>query len=382
MSMEDQSSQSRSLDAPPYPDYLTQGNAPAQPGRRIPWLWLTIGIVALVVIVGGTTAAVFALTGWDGKPAAGDTAFTVKVRAAGGGTAAPGDIDHARQILLSRMRATKLTRPTVTRQGTDVLVVTVAPKDADRARALLTAGNLTFRKVLVTTPNPVAAGADKSCTPDTGTGQDHAAALASAKRKLGPAYEAASQIQDPTQADRSLLSAFDGLTCDELAAIPAQMQFMVPNVTCGMLNGRGPGALDDPTDAVVACDQPGTTKYALDVAKVRGTDVATADAKYDPNQGGWLVQLHFTSAGQARWTALTQEAMQNAQQSGGAGGAQVAIVLDNTVLSAPQIQSVITGDAIISGGGIDQNEASAIAADLRYGALPVSFTIESITQVR
>jgi len=352
------------------------------PRRRIPWLWLTIGIVALVVILGGTTTAVLALTAWDGKPAKGDTAFTLKVHAPGGGQPPAADLDRTKQTLLSRMRAARLTRPTVNGLGADTLLVTVAPKDADQARALLAPGNLTFRKVLQPTPNQMAADADKGCVADSGTSADKAAALASAKRKLGSAYDTATQIQDPTQADPKTLTAFSTLTCAEVAAIPAQLQFMVPNVTCTMLNGRAPGALDDPTDAVVACDHVGTTKYALDVAKVHGPDIASAQAKNDAGAGGWVVNLHFTGTGQARWTALTQEAMQNASQSGGPGGAQVAIVLDNEVLSAPQIQSVITGDAIISGGGIDQSEATVIALELRYGALPVWFTILSVTQVR
>jgi preprotein translocase subunit SecD len=75
--------------------------------------------------------------------------------------------------------------------------------------------------------------------------------------------------------------------------------------------------------------------------------------------------------------------MQNASQSqsGQSGGAQVAIVLDNEVVSAPQIQSVIVGDAVINGSGINQTTSKTLANQLKYGALPLSFKIESVQSV-
>jgi len=155
-----------------------------------------------------------------------------------------------------------------------------------------------------------------------------------------------------------------------------------------MLNGRDPGALEDDKDAVVACDQGGTTKYALDVAKVQGTDVASADNAFDPQNyptDPWIVKLHFTGKGQGKWTALTQEAMQNAQQQQqqgqSQGGAQVAIVLDNEVVSAPQIQAVIVGDAVINGGDIDENNSKLLATQLKYGALPLNFALQDFETV-
>lgn len=232
-----------------------------------------------------------------------------------------------------------------------------------------------------------------SATPSLNASQKSAAQikaqnLASAKTKLGPEYDAASAIQDPTQANPADFAKFRTLTCGEIAALPAQMQFFVPTISCSMLNGRDPGALEDDTDAVVACDTTGTSKYALDVAKVQGTDVASATSNYDPQNypsDPWIVSLHFTGKGQGKWTALTQEAMQNAQQNQQqgqqSGGAQVAIVLDNEVVSAPQIQQVIVGDAVINGGSIDETEAKLLATQLKYGALPLNFAIQDFETV-
>jgi preprotein translocase subunit SecD len=217
-----------------------------------------------------------------------------------------------------------------------------------------------------------------------------AKALASAKAKLGDVYAMAEQMsqsqQDPSQINVQALAPFSTLTCAEVAALPAVLQFTVPTVSCAMLNGRDPGALEDDKEPVVACDQGDNvhTKYALDPAKVQGTDVSGADSGYDPQNGGWNVKLHFTGKGQGKWTALTQEAMQAAQQNqqqGQTGGAQVAIVLDNEVVSAPQIQAVIVGDAVINGGGIDSQTSKLLATQLKYGALPLNFAMQNFQTV-
>jgi preprotein translocase subunit SecD len=79
---------------------------------------------------------------------------------------------------------------------------------------------------------------------------------------------------------------------------------------------------------------------------------------------------------QAKWTALTKEAADAGQGQAG----QVAIVLDTEVVTAPQILESITGDAVIS-GGLDELRATTLAADLRYGVLPVKLAVTSATVV-
>jgi len=59
------------------------------------------------------------------------------------------------------------------------------------------------------------------------------------------------------------------------------------------------------------------------------------------------------------------------------------VLLDNEVLTAPQIQAVIPGDAVISGGELsDRQHATALAATLGHGALPVRLVIMSMETVR
>jgi preprotein translocase subunit SecD len=198
---------------------------------------------------------------------------------------------------------------------------------------------------------------------------------------------AAALTQAPTDAATvNALAPFYNLTPDEVAVLPATMQFYVPTITCTQLNGRNPQYMTDDrflNQQVVACDS--TTpdvKYLLDAAKVQGTDIASASANYDPVNyaatGGWTVNLQFKGSGQTKWSNLTQA--ESPEQNGGVGK-QVAIVLDNQVVSAPQIQSVINGPAVISGTGITADSAHQLATQLKYGALPLGFVQQTAQNV-
>jgi preprotein translocase subunit SecD len=212
-----------------------------------------------------------------------------------------------------------------------------------------------------------------------------------AKAKVGQAaWDAANGIQNPAQIDPQTIAAlapFAKLTCPEIAALAPEMQLVVPTISCAALNARDPGSLDNPDEPVAACEQGTNThnKYYLDKAKVQGTDVAGANANFDTNNGGWNVAVKFTGKGQNKWQALTQEAVNDGQQQSQTGQAgqnsAVAIVLDNEVVSAPQIKQVITGDAVISGGDIDEANSKLLATQLKYGSLPLSFKIENVQTV-
>jgi preprotein translocase subunit SecD len=91
-----------------------------------------------------------------------------------------------------------------------------------------------------------------------------------------------------------------------------------------------------------------------------------------------VVSLNFTGSGQDKWTNLTREAFNNEGQAcdqgalGQEGRCRVAVVLDNKIISSPQIQGVLTGDSQIT-GQFDATTANTLASQLRYGALPVTF---------
>ncbi|MFI7248734.1 protein translocase subunit SecD [Micromonospora chalcea] len=201
------------------------------------------------------------------------------------------------------------------------------------------------------------------------------------EQKVGAAaWAAASGLQapadlttDPTLADK--LKPFGALTPQEVAVLPVEMQFNVPTITCAQLDKRPAASIKDEKQKAVACESG--AKYLLDVAKVLGTDVKNASAQLDQTSS-WVVSLNFTGKGQEKWTALTREAFNNEGQAcdqtalGQDGKCRVAVVLDNEIVSSPEIQGVLTGDSQIT-GSFDNKTANALASQLRYGALPVTF---------
>jgi len=161
-----------------------------------------------------------------------------------------------------------------------------------------------------------------------------------------------------------------------LAKQPAESLFGNANITCAVLKQRPPGATDDPKKKQVACDDSGQAKYLLDAAQVLGTDVSSADYEVDTTSGGnWKVILNFTNKGQSRWTNLTRQAFGKTTPND-----QVAIVLDGVVVSAPQIRGVIAGQAEIT-GQFTQTEAQLLSNQLKYGALPLTFSTSTAQTV-
>ncbi len=237
------------------------------------------------------------------------------------------------------------------------------------------------------TPTPSAsASASPSAAAPTASSEPVPASVEEQRKaveqKVGAAaWQAANGLQAPADltADPSLaekLKPFGTLSPQEVAVLPAQMQFNVPTIGCAQLDQRPPASISDPKQQVVSCED-GASKYLLDQAKVLGTDVSDADAVLDQTNA-WVVSLDFTGDGQGKWTSLTREAFNNEGQAcdatalGQDGKCRVAVVLDNEIVSSPEIQGVLTGNSQIT-GQFTQKDASTLAGQLRYGALPVTF---------
>lgn len=117
-------------------------------------------------------------------------------------------------------------------------------------------------------------------------------------------------------------------------------------------------------------------------ASLTGNDVDKAAARFDPQGGaGWHVTVDFTGAGEGRWARLTGEAACHAT---GDPTRRVAIVLDNKIISSPQVdpsvacRSGINGGSTRITGSFDDTEAKELALLINGGALPVP--VETIEQ--
>lgn len=110
---------------------------------------------------------------------------------------------------------------------------------------------------------------------------------------------------------------------------------------------------------------------------LEGNDVVEARAAYGPVDSSGTkehyVQLTLSSEGATKFAEATERL---AEEKG-----TISIWMDNTVISAPTVNSAITdGKAIIS-GSFDAESAAALADKINAGALPFALTADSFSTI-
>jgi SecD/SecF fusion protein len=130
----------------------------------------------------------------------------------------------------------------------------------------------------------------------------------------------------------------------------------------------------DPEGEQVLPDESGQ-EIRLAPASLTGEGVDGAAAEIDPQGlGGWYVSIDFRGSGGAAWKELTGAA---ACAPAGDPTRRVAIVLDDQVISSPQVDPSVPCDVGIPGGSTQitgtftADEAKELAVLIRGGALPV-----------
>jgi preprotein translocase subunit SecD len=115
--------------------------------------------------------------------------------------------------------------------------------------------------------------------------------------------------------------------------------------------------------------------------EVSGTQVSDASAGLKPGPNGsttneWEVRLSFDSKGSRAFRDSTTRLYNLPSPQN-----QFAIVLDGLVISAPVAQGPITGGQASITGSFTQATATTLANQLKYGALPLSFTTQTEEQI-
>jgi hypothetical protein len=229
--------------------------------------------------------------------------------------------------------------------GPDV-VLTGPAADQAQLHALAVAGVLNFRQVLLYQPHG---------------GRAPAAARA-------PAYG------DPSLVTQHTLALFRKLAC-------------MPGNTGtweGQVGYTAAEDYDNPGRQIVSCDSSGN-KYALDVAKVPGTQIGTAVTAPWATSDQWAVLLTLKSAGAAAFTNLTSELAARYLPGARAGNQDdywlntIAVVLDGNVITAPEVEGAIPGGMPLITGKFTRAQAEELAADLQSGALPADFRVSAIS---
>jgi preprotein translocase subunit SecD len=415
-----------------------------RPGRQLAVLGLIFAILYLLVFFAGAKGSFTErLEPNLGLDLIGGSRVTYTATTSTGAAPPSGQLEEARRIIESRANGYGVSEAEVVTEGDRNIVVSLAGESDDALANLGQAAELRFRKVLKSTADPGAltpatptptpsgsASPSPGATPSSGAAASPSASAspggqggmapaptptpsaepsaspsgtgapetrktreqirAEVQQKVGPAaWAAASALETPPDLsqDPSALAtyeAFGKLSSDEVDSLEPKMQFNVPTINCQQLNNRLPGSIQDAEQQAVSCE--GSEKMLLDVAKVIGTDVDDASGVLDQQSNDWVVSLDFTGSGQGKWTDLTREAYENtggacdASALGDQSKCRVAVVLDNTVISSPEIQGVLSGDSQIT-GSFNSKSANELASKLRYGALPLTFDQQEVQNV-
>ncbi|MBK6997806.1 MAG: protein translocase subunit SecD [Lewinellaceae bacterium] len=111
-----------------------------------------------------------------------------------------------------------------------------------------------------------------------------------------------------------------------------------------------------------------------DNAPMDGSVVTMARADPDPQSGEIQVTLQMNNDGAKIWADMTTKAANN-------GNREVAILLDDEVVSAPRVINPITGGSTSITGGFQLEEAQDLAQILQVGKLPAGTHIVQESQV-
>lgn len=328
---------------------------------------------------------------------AGGTSITLKAKSQPGKPDAINEtnMNTAVSIIERRVNGLGVSEAEVQTQGPSNIIVNI-PKGTNSKQAreqVGTTAQLYFRPVLTVaggkpTPegsaSPSASGTGKpSATPsakasDPETASDSKTTPSATATTQGRAVTDALKADDETP-DPSA-STGDGSDTPAASETPdaatAALQKKFTELDCTDASARakaGDGV--KPEDPTVACSSEGDAKYLLGPAEVSGTDVDDAKAQFDQQRGMWLVSMEFTDKGSKKFQTITKKL--SAQQS---PQNQFAISLDGEVVSAPQVNETLSGSAEIS-GSFNQQSAEDLGNILSYGALPLSFSEDTVTTV-
>lgn len=127
------------------------------------------------------------------------------------------------------------------------------------------------------------------------------------------------------------------------------------------LNGRPPAG----STIMNSQDEPPVPYLIENRVIVAGENLVDAQATFDSRTNEPVVSFRFDAKGAARFGQATQQNV----------GKLFAIILDNKVISAPQIREPILGGTGQISGNFTAQSANDLAVLLRAGALPATLTV-------
>jgi preprotein translocase subunit SecD len=326
-------------------------STPVKKARRS-LIWLGVIIVALFAI--NTGAVLWGGGSWTpklGLDLEGGTQIILAPKLESGQTVTDEQLNQAVSIIRQRVDASGVSEAEISTQGGSNIVVAIPGKlDEETRNRIESSAKLELRPVLVAgAPTDQSVGSSTTPTPTPG------------------ATETAAPRSTPT------VSPTNG---SDLNWVTPALQDEYDNFDCSNIDTTNVAPSDEP---LVTCDVTGQIKYILGPVEVDGADIKDAsNGQVMTSQGGstgqWAVNLVFNDKGTKDFAEVSTRLFGLKAQ---APLDQFAFVLDGKVLSAPSMNGVITDGKPQITGNFDQASSKALADQLKFGALPISFTVQS-----
>ena len=349
------------------------------------------------------------------------TLLSMKASTLNGGTPPPAEMQEAISIILSRVNATGNTGAQVQTQGSNILNVSVPGKTSQQTADLVSeTALLNFRQTLLFQPysatsTPAAsASATPSASPSSGASSTATATPSASANATSTAKTSAKIVPNaspspsPTTSGTASARASSSPSASASASPSASASTAAPTyfgdatlvnkqtlalfnkVTCKpgdttqwkkQAGYNNPNDYDAAGQQIVSCDSSGG-KYALDVAKVKGTDIASATAQLSTTSNQWEVLVTLKSGGATAFANLTSEQSNKYYANATTNENDyyldtIAVVLDGNVVTAPETNGAIPGGTAQITGNFTQAQATQLQNVLKYGSLPLNFTILS-----
>ncbi|MFZ4895092.1 protein translocase subunit SecD [Plantibacter sp. Mn2098] len=316
--------------------------------------WLGVIIIGLFAI--NAAGVIWGNSSWTPKLALdleGGTQIILAPKLESGQTVSSEQLNQAVSIIRQRVDASGVSEAEITTQGQNVVVSIPGTPDDETLKRIQSSAKLEFRPVL--TSQQLTPGQPSN----TFMGQDG---------KSTPYPTPAPDLESTPTAKPTNASDLNYVT----PALYAEFQAF----DCAA-EQSGDAAAAPADKPLITCDVDGTFKYILGPVEVTGEDLSDASAGIKTTQSGastgeWAVYPVFNAHGTKLFADVTGRltSLQSPQN-------QFAIVLDGSVISAPQSLAVISDGKPEISGSFTQESAKTLADQLKYGALPISFTVQS-----
>lgn len=318
--------------------------------------WLAVIIVGLIAI--NAYGVLFAGGSWTPKLALdleGGTQIVLAPKLESGETVSQEQLDQAVSIIRQRIDASGVSESEITTQGAQNIVVSIPgiPDDETIAR-IESSAKLEFRPVIFTDVAATSAADGSPTAEPTDSATSTPAPPLSTTPTASP-----TDASDPNWVTEALFDEFKNFDC-------APLDTALTNVA----------PVDEP---LITCEADSSFKYILGPVEVAGETIADATSGLISNSQGistgqWGVFIVFDEVGTKQFADVTTRLYGFPQ---GDARNRFAIVLDGRVISAPTTQGIITDGKPQISGSFTQASAKTLADQLKFGALPIGFEVQS-----